>query len=152
MLIKRIEGATRTIGKEQGYHGLPIRDELINCKVNGPETPQMTTAWEPTPDELLRLLCGGSVLLHILGGPNHPPVSIDVGNPPEGSGDTFANVLVKRMAEYCQSSTPTFLALLQEVVVMGISAATITSGRPPGDKVRILEAIADGAKKRFAGP
>lgn len=44
MLIAAIEGVTRRIGKSQGYLGLPVRDDTINCAVNGPETPTMTTA------------------------------------------------------------------------------------------------------------
>jgi hypothetical protein len=81
MLSKRIEGATRVIGKSQGYHGLAIRDETINCTVNGDGTPCMTTAWEPTPDELARLNAGAPILLTILG-TGHPPVSMAVGDAP----------------------------------------------------------------------
>lgn len=36
MQIGRIKDATRVIGQRQGYMGLPLRDELINCSVNGP--------------------------------------------------------------------------------------------------------------------
>ena len=36
MLIARIPNATRTIGKSQGYLGLPLRDELRNTTVDGP--------------------------------------------------------------------------------------------------------------------
>ena len=78
MLIKMIQGATRVIGKAQGYNGLPIRDELINETVNGEDTPCMVTAWEPTPAELEALNAGAPVLLRILGR-QHPPVWIDVG-------------------------------------------------------------------------
>ncbi|GAB4071683.1 hypothetical protein GCM10028812_46270 [Ancylobacter sonchi] len=80
MIIKHIEGATRVLGKSQGYLGLPIRDEMIVCTVNGPETPSMVTAWEPTPDELARLNAGAPVLLRVLGD-GHPPVMISVGAP-----------------------------------------------------------------------
>lgn len=81
MQIAMVEGATRVIGKSQGYLGLPIRDEVIACSVNGPETPRMVTAWQPTPDELARLIAGASVHLSILG-TVHPPVMIEVGDPP----------------------------------------------------------------------
>ena len=81
MQVAMIEGATRVIGKSQGYLGLPIRDERINCTVNGEGTPAMVTAWQPTPDELARLLAGASVHLRILG-TAHPPVMIEVGNAP----------------------------------------------------------------------
>lgn len=82
MLIAMIQGATRIIGKSQGFLGLPLRDELIDCSVNGPETPSMVTAWEPTPDELAKLKAGALVHLRILGSA-HPPVMLTVGEPPE---------------------------------------------------------------------
>lgn len=81
MQIAMIEGATRIIGKSQGYLGLPLRDEIIECAVNGQGTPAMVTAWSPTPDELARLNAGASVHLRILGS-SHPPVMLDVGDPP----------------------------------------------------------------------
>ena len=82
MRISRIANATRVIGKSQGYLRLPLRDELVNDTVNGPGTPSMVTAWEPTPDELERLNRGALVQLRILG-TSHPPVMIDVGEAPE---------------------------------------------------------------------
>ena len=81
MLIGTIEGATRVIGKSQGYLGLPLRDEVMNCTVNGEGTPAMVTAWQPTPDELARLNAGASVHLRVLG-TVHPPVMVGVGDPP----------------------------------------------------------------------
>ncbi len=81
MQIGMIEGATRIIGKSQGYLGLPIRDEMIECTVNGDGTPSMVTAWTPTPDELDRLIAGASVHLRVLG-TSHPPVMVGVGEPP----------------------------------------------------------------------
>ena len=78
MLIARIPNATRTIGKSQGYLGLPLRDEVRNTTVDGPETRCMVTAWEPTPDELERLNAGASVHLIVLG-TVHPPVMLEVG-------------------------------------------------------------------------
>jgi hypothetical protein len=68
MEIGRIEGATRVIGKSQGYYGLPIRDVKINCAVNGPETSAMITAWFPSPEELAVLNAGAPIYLTILGG------------------------------------------------------------------------------------
>jgi hypothetical protein len=81
MLIGRIPGATRVLGKSQGYLGLPLRDELIEEGVNGANTPCMTTAWLPTPDELERLNNGAAVHLRILG-TAHPPVILEVGDIP----------------------------------------------------------------------
>lgn len=80
MLIAMIEGMTRIIGKSQGYRGLPLRDEVIIDPVNG-STPSMVSAWQPTPDELARLTAGASIHLRVLG-TQHPPVLIEVGQPP----------------------------------------------------------------------
>ncbi|MEO1189070.1 MAG: hypothetical protein AAFW60_08350 [Pseudomonadota bacterium] len=82
MLIKMIEGCTRIVGKTQGYLGLPIRDQLVNCRVNGPNTPQMVTAWEPTPDELVRLNAGASIHVGIHG-TLPPPMILSVGAVPD---------------------------------------------------------------------
>lgn len=81
MELGRIEGATRVIGKSQGYISLPLRDVLTNCTVNGPDTPAMETAWFPTPAELAAINAGAPIILRILG-TAHPPVYIDTGNPP----------------------------------------------------------------------
>ena len=78
MIIARIEGATRVVGKSQGYLGLPIRDEIISDSVNGPATPCMVTAWEPTPEEIERLKVGACVHIRILGD-IPPPMLVEVG-------------------------------------------------------------------------
>lgn len=77
MMIKRIDGVTRVLGKSQGYLGLPVRDIIVDCSVNGSGTPAMETSWEPTPEELNALNAGGSVVLRVLG-TVHPPVLIYV--------------------------------------------------------------------------
>lgn len=77
MMIKRIPGATRVLGKEQGFTGLPIRDTHINFADNGPDTPCMETLWEPTPAELEKLNRGGYIKLRVLG-TGHPPVMLEV--------------------------------------------------------------------------
>lgn len=82
VIIAMISGVTRIIGKSQGFLGLPLRDELIDCPVCGPDTPSMVTAWEPTPEELAKLNAGAPVLLRILGS-GHPPVMLTVGDVPE---------------------------------------------------------------------
>ncbi len=81
MEVAAIEGTTRIVGKSQGYLGLPIRDEVINCTVNGP-TPAMVTAWKPTPAELAALNAGASVHVRILG-QMPPPMMVEVGPVPE---------------------------------------------------------------------
>lgn len=76
MMSLAIEGATRRIGKAQGYLGLCVRDFLF-----GDGTPAMMTAWQPTPDELARLALGAPIYLTLLGSA-HPPVKLDVGEVP----------------------------------------------------------------------
>lgn len=78
MIIKRIEGMTRECGKSQGFLGLPLRDETINCRVMGPDTPVMVTAWEPTPQELAALNKGAAVHISIVG-IIPPPMLVTVG-------------------------------------------------------------------------
>jgi hypothetical protein len=82
MEIGHVEGATRVVGKGQGYYGLPIRDELINCTVNGPDTPAMVTAWFPTPAELAALNAGAPVHVRILGSAP-PPMFVTTGQAPD---------------------------------------------------------------------
>lgn len=82
MQIGVIERATRTLGKSQGYMGLPVRDEVVNCRVNGEGTPTMVTAWLPTPAELAALNRGASVHVRIHG-TSHPPILVEVGPVPE---------------------------------------------------------------------
>ncbi|MEF2552008.1 hypothetical protein VQ042_11655 [Aurantimonas sp. A2-1-M11] len=82
MIIGRIEGATRTLGKSQGYLGLPIRDVRLNCSVGGDGTPAMQTAWFPTPDELAAVNAGAPIHLTVLG-TAHPPVMLSTGNVPD---------------------------------------------------------------------
>lgn len=81
MQIGRVKGTTRVIGKTQGYLGLPLRDEVIDCPVNGAGTPSMVTAWIPTPKELEALNAGAPVHVRILG-VAHPPLMVTVGEPP----------------------------------------------------------------------
>lgn len=71
MQIGRVDGATRVLGKSQGYMGLPIRDEAIDCTVNGVGTPSMTTAWIPTPEEIAAIVAGAPIHVRILGN-EHP--------------------------------------------------------------------------------
>lgn len=76
MIAAHIEGATRILGKSQGFLGLAVRDEDLDgmhCLV---------TAWEPTPRELEALNNGAKVEIRILG-PAHPPICVNVGKPPE---------------------------------------------------------------------
>jgi hypothetical protein len=82
MLAGHIEGATRVIGKSQGYHRLPVRDVAVKCSVNGEQTPAMVTAWHPTPSELEALRNGAPVYVQLLG-QAHPPIMVGVGSEPD---------------------------------------------------------------------
>ncbi|TIM16226.1 MAG: hypothetical protein E5Y67_03265 [Mesorhizobium sp.] len=81
MQIGRIQGCTRTIGKSQGYIGLPLRDIVINDSVTGPNTPAMETAWFPTVEELTALVAGAPIILRVVGA-GHPPVMLYAGEVP----------------------------------------------------------------------
>jgi len=82
MQIGRPIGTTRVLGKSQGYAGLPVRDEVVNCAVGGEGTPCMVTAWHPTPKELEALNRGAPVHVRIVG-TGHPPIMVEVGEAPE---------------------------------------------------------------------
>ena len=83
MLVGKINGATRNLGAPRDWDktkdgpcgGLPIRDEPTTAGHG------MTSAWQPTPEELARLAAGASIHLTVLG-TVHPPVSMSVGSPP----------------------------------------------------------------------
>ena len=72
-----IEGATRTIGESQGYIGLPLRDELRHCAVNGENTPVMVSQWTLTDDERELIHRGADIHLSIVG-TSHPPVLLEI--------------------------------------------------------------------------
>lgn len=82
MQIGMIEGATRVIGKSQGYLGLPLRDIVIDSTVTGPDTPAMETAWFPTPKEIDAIVAGAPIILCVIG-TGHPPVMLTVGQEPK---------------------------------------------------------------------
>lgn len=84
MIPAMIEGATRVVGKSQGYIGLPIRDEQRDAVSEGEIAivNTMTTAWEPTPDELAAIAAGAKIEITIMGNA-HPPINVGVGPVPE---------------------------------------------------------------------
>lgn len=83
MMIARIKGATRVIGKSQGYLGLPLRDEPYPDTVSGFIAHSMVTAWTPTPAELEALNNGANIEVRILAAPDgHPPIIVGVGESP----------------------------------------------------------------------
>jgi hypothetical protein len=83
MIPNAIEGATRRLGKSQGYLGLAIRDE------NGAFGPMMLSSWQPTPSEADRIAKGAPVYLFVLG-TGHPPVMLEVGVCPDIQDDFTA--------------------------------------------------------------
>jgi hypothetical protein len=80
MLIGRIEGATRVLGKPEGWDddggvkciSLAIRDEQVSDQGN-----VMISAWLPTPEEIALINAGQPVYLWIWGR-GHPPVMLTV--------------------------------------------------------------------------
>lgn len=79
----RIEGATRNLGAPADWRkdvlgpcgSLTIRDALVEgCH-------SMTSVWQPTPEELMRLNAGASVHLTVFGYV-HPAVALSVGLAP----------------------------------------------------------------------
>jgi len=75
MLINAIEGATRRIGKSQGYI-MPFKDHTIEG------IPAMTTSWQPTPAEIEAIVAGAPIHVTLLGSA-HPPIMLAMGRVPE---------------------------------------------------------------------
>jgi len=85
MLPGRIQGATRNLGKPEGWvddldgpcSHLPIVDVMTDSGIN-----LMISHWEILPDELERLKQGAPMFLQVVG-ELHPPVMLWVGDVPE---------------------------------------------------------------------
>jgi hypothetical protein len=90
MMSMRIAGFTRICGKAQGYLGLPVRDRIVSCPVSG-RVKSMTTAWQPTPDELALLNEGSSIYVEILGPDNPFPMMVGVGESPDAPNTEDGN-------------------------------------------------------------
>lgn len=74
--------ATVIAGKKQGWQGLPINyGQTEDLNHPGHVFPTMTTAWEPTPDELAALNAGAKVIVQIIGTPPINPMAVTVGEP-----------------------------------------------------------------------
>lgn len=79
MQAMMITGHTRICGKSQGFLGLPVRDEFIPHPFLSSEGYNvMHTAWEPTQEELVKLLNGGKVIISLIGN-NPQPIQVNVG-------------------------------------------------------------------------
>jgi len=87
VLAGRIPNANRYLGAPPDWKPeadghcshLAILDQQPECGGSN----RMWSAWEPTPDELERLQSGAAVYLCVLG-TAHPPVTLMVGEAPEG--------------------------------------------------------------------
>ncbi|MBK9073324.1 MAG: hypothetical protein IPL79_20340 [Myxococcales bacterium] len=84
MMIQRVPGFNRVLGKAQGYLGLPVRDYVRHDPAFGGDVNVMETAWQPTPDQLAALNAGANIHVHLFGS-QHPPIMIDVGPVPDKS-------------------------------------------------------------------
>lgn len=84
MIPQKIVGYTRTLGaprnwdeRSQGHCGeLPILDTVHEES----RMQVMMSEWKPTPQELRKLVAGGSLFLTI-SGTQHPVVGMSVGDP-----------------------------------------------------------------------
>lgn len=74
MIAARIEGFNRVLAENQPeFARLAVRVE--NVDLGDRTVDGMTSAWEPTPQELAMLNAGGKVFLQVLGS-IHPPVAL----------------------------------------------------------------------------
>lgn len=90
MQIGIIQGHTRICGKKQGYAGLPIKDETLEVDFGrGFLEPvnQMTRAWLPTPDELVRINNGAAIHVKIWG-VTPAPMIVEVGKAVDSGVET----------------------------------------------------------------
>lgn len=76
--------AIKVIGREQGFLGLAVHFTTVFDTGIQRECPALETAWTPKPDELATLNAGGNVMVRLLA-PQHPPIAVYVGDPPEGA-------------------------------------------------------------------
>lgn len=72
-----LEGTTRMCGVDQGYIGLPVRDETIVDELLGGTINVMHTAWKPSPEEIAAIVAGSCVIVSMLGN-NPQPLQVGV--------------------------------------------------------------------------
>lgn len=79
MLPATIQNYSARIGKSQGYKGLAVRRDSFDGHIG------MTSAWEPTQDEIARLIAGAKIYVSFLGETippgAQPPMIVRVGDP-----------------------------------------------------------------------
>jgi hypothetical protein len=103
MLVRKIRGCTATIGADQGYFGLPIRNEMRETIIGGNIHSLMhtDTAWEPTPAELKRLNDGHSLIISLmLFGNPYPPITVGVD---DGEDEPAMSTRSKRIGQIIES-------------------------------------------------
>lgn len=83
MHIGTPEVVTARIGESQGYQGLPVHIQVIVDQADGQERLQYTSAWQPAPDEIIALMAGAQILVHVIGG--QPPILVEIGPQPAKS-------------------------------------------------------------------
>lgn len=101
MINKVIRGFTRMLGAPADWkpedHGkcgaLAILDIEQDYAGNGKLINSMISAWDVTPDELVKLRMGAPIYLRILGH-GHPPVGLWVGDPPQDGVEPSEDELI----------------------------------------------------------
>lgn len=134
MIIASIEGATRRLGKSQGFLTLPVRDVMTEYG------PFMQSAWEPTPAELVALNSGALLILEIMG-TAHPPVRLSVGQPPEHSSEPIAHADWQAI---CEQQQKRFVEQSAELDTYLTELALVILALPSGS-IRSLGAV-EGVK------
>jgi hypothetical protein len=75
MIPRRIAGATLNLGPPEGWDKGECSPLAVRVE-NDTGYSVCASAWEPTPEELTRLVTGGSVVLRVFG--MQPPVALTV--------------------------------------------------------------------------
>lgn len=135
MLIGRIDGFTRVLGKPEGWpedkpcQALHIKDIAID------DGNVMVSAWCPTPQEAVAIAEGGHIHLWIWG-TGHPPVAV-----------TVSGVIHKGNAWYEKSCG----ALVCDVEIEDITQTlSDTSAQWYGAKYFVGESISESAAEKLA--
>jgi hypothetical protein len=83
MIPGRVANASRYLGAPLGWN--PETDgpcgHLAIVDMDTTAGPAMMSVWEPTPEEIARIVAGANVRLIVVGR-IHPPVELSVGPPP----------------------------------------------------------------------
>lgn len=84
MIPLRISGSTRHLGAPQGWEpdedGECVHLAIRDCQIGNLFT--MTSAWQPTDEEIAQIVAGAPIMLQVVGNV-HPPVWLRVGDVPD---------------------------------------------------------------------